>query len=69
VTAGSRTQLAEVRSGGSYLSHNDMRARFGLGAEARVDRVEIRWPSGLVQTAEGLDVDRFYVVEEGKGVR
>jgi predicted nucleotidyltransferase len=69
VTAGSRTQLAEVRSGGSYLSHNDMRTRFGLGTAARVDRVEIRWPGGLVQTAEGLDVDRFYVVEEGKGVR
>jgi hypothetical protein len=69
VTAGGRTQLAEVRSGGSYLSHNDIRARFGLGAAGRVDRVEIRWPSGLVQTAKGLEVDRFYVAEEGKGIR
>jgi hypothetical protein len=69
VRAGGHTQIAEVRSGGSYLSHNDMRARFGLGVAARVNAVEIRWPSGLVEQVDGLAVDRFYLAEEGRGVR
>jgi hypothetical protein len=69
IDAGGRTQTAEVRSGGSYLSHNDLRAHFGLGAAARVERVQIRWPSGLVETLNGLQADRFYEVIEGKGVR
>jgi hypothetical protein len=33
-----------------------------------VDRVEIRWPSGLMETATGLAADRFYVAREGAGV-
>ena len=69
LTAGGRTQVGEVRSGGSYLSHNDMRLHFGLGAADRVTRVEIRWPSGRVETASGLAVDRFYDAREGRGVQ
>jgi hypothetical protein len=69
VTAGGRTQISEVRSGGSYLSQNDRRAHFGLGPATRVDRIEIRWPGGAVETATGLAADRFYVAREGQGVR
>ena len=69
VTAGGRTQMSEVRSGGSYLSQNDRRAHVGLGAADRVDQVQIRWPSGLVETASGLPADRFYVAREGQGIR
>jgi hypothetical protein len=69
VTAGGRTQLGEIRSGGSYSSQNDRRAHFGIGAAAMIDRVEIRWPSGLVDTASALAADRFYVAREGQGVR
>ncbi|HUK32350.1 MAG TPA: CRTAC1 family protein, partial [Vicinamibacterales bacterium] len=61
VTANGRRQLVEVRSGGSYASHNDLRAHVGLGAATRIDRVEIRWPSGLVETSGALTADRFYV--------
>jgi len=68
LTASGRTQTVEVRSGGSYLSHNDSRAHFGLGDAARVDRVEITWPSGRVETIAGLAVDRFYLAQEGRGV-
>jgi hypothetical protein len=68
VEAGGRTQSAEVRGDGSYLSHSDVRAHFGLARSTRVDRVEIRWPSGLVETATGLAADRFYVAREGSGV-
>ena len=69
VQAGGRSQMVEVRSGGSYLSHNDVRAHVGLGTAGRVDRIEIRWPSGTVDTADGLQVDRFYTAREGQGVR
>ena len=69
VTANGRTQTEEIRSGGSYLSHNDMRAHFGLGEATRVERVVIRWPSGLVETIAGLDVNRFHDVHEGSGTR
>ncbi len=67
--AGGHKQTSEVRSGGSYLSHNDMRAHFGIGSTDRVEQLQIRWPSGLVETAKGLAVDRFYVAREGQGVR
>jgi hypothetical protein len=69
IEAGSRRQVAEVRSGGSYISHNDMRVHFGLGAAEAVDRVSIRWPDGLVETAGKLAAGRFYVAREGAGVR
>ena len=68
VLAGGRAHVAEVRSGGSYLSHNDLRVHVGLGAAALVDRVEIRWPSGVVDAAKSLQVDRFYIAREGEGV-
>ncbi|HMK31481.1 MAG TPA: CRTAC1 family protein [Terriglobales bacterium] len=66
--AGSLVQIDEVHSGGSYLSQSDMRIHFGLGSADRVDRVEIRWPSGQTQTLQNLPAGRFYVVKEGVGV-
>ena len=65
---GIRAVAPEVRSGGSYLSHNDMRVRFGLGSATRVDRLVIRWPSGRVETVPQLDAGRYYVIREGEGV-
>jgi hypothetical protein len=49
MTANGRTQSTEIRSGGSYLSQNDRRAHFGLGAATRAEQVQIQWPSGLVE--------------------
>jgi hypothetical protein len=69
VRSGGRTQTVEVRSGGSYLSHNDMRAHFGLASSTSVESIEIRWPSGAVDTAKALAADQFYVAEEGRGIR
>jgi len=68
-TAGGRRQVTMVHSGGSYLSQNDMRVHFGLGAAATVDQITIRWPSGQVDTLSGLAADRFYVAREGAGVK
>jgi hypothetical protein len=64
LTAGGRTQYDEVRSGGSYLSQNDLRLHFGLGSAPRVDRIEIEWPSGNRQTLRNVAADRAMVVEE-----
>ncbi|MFL6302630.1 MAG: CRTAC1 family protein [Candidatus Sulfotelmatobacter sp.] len=68
VTAGELIQEDEVRSGGSYLSQNDLRLHFGLGKHARADKAEVRWPSGAKETLTGLAVDRFYVLQESKGI-
>jgi hypothetical protein len=61
-----RAQFAEVRSGSSYISQNDQRLNFGLGRTAMVDQVEVRWPSGLVQTFAHLKADQTYLLMEGK---
>jgi hypothetical protein len=68
VTAGDLVQEGEVRSGGSYLSQNDLRLHFGLANRARADKVEVTWSSGVKETLSNLATDRFYVVQEGKGV-
>ena len=68
VVAGGLSQIDEVRSGGSYLSQNDLRPHFGIGAVDRVDRVEIRWPSGAMETLQNLAPDRIYFVQEGVGI-
>ncbi len=59
------TQIEEVRSSNGYFSSSDLRIHFGLGEAKKVDVVEIRWPSGAVDTLKELDVNRLYVVEEG----
>ena len=68
IDAGKQKQTTFVRGDGSYMSHSDTRAHFGLGETARVERLEIRWPSGVVDTATGLAADRFYIAREGAGV-
>jgi hypothetical protein len=64
VTAGSLVQTAEVRSGGSYLSQSDLRLHFGLGAESKVDKVEITWPGGGHQIETGPGVDEVVQIRE-----
>ena len=62
---GDLVQIDEVRSGGSYLSHNDLRIHFGLGAAENVDLLEVRWPSGQIDSFRNLAVDRIVVAKEG----
>jgi hypothetical protein len=59
------SQIEEVRSCNGYYSASDLRIHFGLNEAKKVDLVEIRWPSGAVDTLKDLDVNRLYVVEEG----
>jgi hypothetical protein len=66
-TAGDLVQLDEVRSGGSYLSQGDLRIHFGLAGHEAVDKLEIFWPSGRVETLTNLKADHYYLVKEGQG--
>jgi hypothetical protein len=68
LTAGGIRQREDVMSGGSYMSSNDQRPHFGLGAATTVDSVEIHWPSGQHETLKLPAVDRFFTIEEGKGI-
>ena len=68
LVAGATTQTEEIHSGGSYLSQSDTRVHFGLGTATTIDSLEIRWPSGKVETFSGLSGDKFYSVLEGQGI-
>lgn len=68
VTVGALVQLDEVRSGGSYLSQSDLRVHFGLGAHEHVDKAEVIWPDGTIETLANLPANHFYFVREGEGV-
>lgn len=58
VTTGGITWTQEVRAGGSYLSQHDTRLHFGLGKVTKVERMEVRWPDGRVETLPGSGVNR-----------
>lgn len=62
VSAGGRTQMREIRSGGSFLSQNDLRAFFGLGDSATAVDVEVRMPGGHRWSWKQLPVDRLHVL-------
>jgi enediyne biosynthesis protein E4 len=68
IVAGGMTQTEEIHSGGSYLSQNDLRVHFGLNTAKKIASVEIRWPSGKIETLKNLDADKFYSVLEGQGI-
>ncbi|HUG42807.1 MAG TPA: CRTAC1 family protein [Acidobacteriota bacterium] len=63
VQTGDFVQVAEVRSGSSYLSQNDLRQHFGLGDATMVDRVEVRWPDGKVTVRENVEINRELIVQ------
>jgi enediyne biosynthesis protein E4 len=69
VTAGRLTQSAEVRSGSSYLSQNDLRLHFGLGLKTVMENVEVSWPSGAKQQYRDLPADYIYTIVEDQGIR
>ena len=68
ITAGRLKDIEEVRSGGSYLSQNDLRLHFGLGKETLISNVEISWPSGKKEEFEKLSADTIYTVVEDGGI-
>jgi hypothetical protein len=62
------SQIDEVRSGGTYISQSDLRIHFGLGKASKADLIEIRWPSGQVETLKDVKADQLIYVREGEGI-
>jgi len=67
VEAGGRRRIDEIMSGGSFYSQNEMAAYFGLGTATKVDKLEIRWPGGSVQTWKDVKADAQVLATEGSG--
>jgi hypothetical protein len=63
LTAGGKTQTAQKKSTTGYLSQNDPRMHFGLARNETVDRIEIIWPSGKVQTLENIKANQILEVK------
>ena len=61
-------QIDEVRSGGGYFSQSDLRVHFGIGKAEKVDLLEIRWPSGQVDTVKDVKPNQVIYVKEGEGI-
>ena len=53
-----------VQSGTGYLSQDDMRLHFGLGAQTKVDSLEVRWPDGSTTRMESVEADRLLAIRE-----
>ncbi len=66
--ANGRKQIREVNPYGSYRSQSSHLVHFGLGPATRVDRLQVRWPSGTVEELKGLEAAKFYTITEGRGV-
>ena len=59
LTAGGKTQVRDVASGGSSFSQNSLWPTFGIGESTVIDAIEIRWPSGIVQTFKEIKPDEI----------
>jgi hypothetical protein len=68
LTTGKVRQRQDVISGGSYASQSDMVLHFGLGESTKVDKLEIKWPDGSVETVNVQGVDKRITIVEGKGI-
>ncbi len=69
LTASGLRQTRHVMSGSSYISQNDLRQHFGLGASARAEEIEVRWPSGHTDRFKSVEANRFLEIEEGGGLK
>jgi len=68
VLAGNDKQWKMLRSGSGYLSQSELVLTFGLGAHAKVDAIEIQWPSGQTDKLSNVNTGQTVTVQEGKGI-
>ena len=62
---GDRQVVREMFPVNTFHSQMPNLAHFGLGDDAKVDRLSIRWPSGLVQELKDVPADRHVIITEG----
>ena len=65
IQAGDLTQIDEVRGGSGYLSQNDLRLHFGIGTHERIDRIEVKWSSGIVDIIRDVTPNQIIIITEG----
>ncbi len=64
ITVGGRSQTRWRVSSSGYLSQSDYRLHFGVGEATRIDRIEVRWPNGKIQTVDNARVNQVLTVRE-----
>jgi hypothetical protein len=64
VSSGDLVQLREVTSANGYNSADDLPVEFGLGQRSSIDSIEVKWPSGIVQTVKGTGINRQITITE-----
>jgi hypothetical protein len=69
VKSGNLTQFSEVKGGSSYISQSDLRQHFGLGSNASMEEVTVRWPNGQSEVLKNLPADFIYTIVEGQGIK
>jgi len=67
LTTGKVTQRLDVISGAVYCSQNDMTLHFGLGSATKVDKLEIHWANGAIETFAVPEIDKTMTLTQGKG--
>ena len=68
IISGDLVQIDEVRSGGSYMSQNDLRLHFGFEKRTKIDLIEVRWPSGVVDKITNANMNKMLTIKEGQGL-
>src|SRR3989475_9529659 len=60
--------VEQSKGGMSYMSASDPRIHFGLGKRAKIEFLEITWPSGQMDKLTNVPIDRIIAVKEGTGI-
>jgi hypothetical protein len=68
LTTGKIRQRLDVISGAVYCSQNDMTLHFGLGQATKVDKLEVQWANGSIETFDASLIDKLTTIVQGKGV-
>ncbi len=66
LTTGKVRQRQDVVSGAVYCSQNDLVLHFGLGAATKIDKLEVQWPDGTVESFVVPAVDKTITIVQGK---
>ena len=67
LTAGGTTRLQYISGGNSFAGQSSNRVHFGLGDVAKIDQVEVRWPTGVKEIFAGVSADKLNRIVEGTG--
>jgi hypothetical protein len=68
-TIGTMRQRLDLISGAGYASQNDPCLHLGLGAATKLDKLEVRWPDGTLETVSVTGIDRVLTITQGKGAK